>query len=63
MSGRKRDDQPGSEARRKQMIAALIIGAAMGIVLAVLTQFWAWIPAGVAMGLATGAIMKPPADQ
>lgn len=49
-------------ARRKQMIVALIIGAVMGVILGALTQFWLWVPAGLAMGLATGAIMKPPAE-
>ena len=42
------------------MIVALIMGAVVGLVLSLLTQFWLWLPAGLAMGLATGAIMKPP---
>lgn len=44
------------------MIVALVMGAVMGVILSVLTQFWWWLPAGLAMGLATGAIMKPPAE-
>ena len=38
------------------------MGAVVGLVLGALTQFWLWLPAGLAMGLATGAIMKPPAE-
>lgn len=49
-----------ARARRKQMIAAIIIGAAIGGLLWWLTTFWMWLPAGVSVGLATGAIMKPP---
>ncbi|MBK0420510.1 HPP family protein [Leucobacter sp. CSA2] len=61
-NGDNKQNEPTPEARRKQMIVALIIGAVMGIILSVLTQFWLWLPAGLAMGLATGAIMKPPAE-
>lgn len=53
-------DEGKARAKRTQMIAAIIIGAVVGGVLWWLTQFWMWMPAGVAMGLATGAIMKPP---
>lgn len=59
----KSDDQPSPEARRKQMIVALVMGLVMGLVISLLTQFWLWLPAGLAVGLATGAIMKPPADK
>ena len=55
-------EPPSPRARRKQIIVGLVIGAIMGIVLGALTQFWLWLPAGLAMGLATGAIMKPPSD-
>lgn len=51
------------EARRKQIIVGIVMGAIMGIVISALTQFWLWLPAGLALGLATGAIMKPPADR
>lgn len=61
-SGRKAAGEVSPGARRKQMIVALIIGAVMGVILGALTQFWLWVPAGLAMGLATGAIMKPPAE-
>lgn len=61
-NGKKDQNEPTPEARRKQMIVALVIGAVMGVILSVLTQFWLWLPAGLAMGLATGAIMKPPAE-
>ena len=57
------DEPPSPAARRKQIIIGLVMGAIMGIVLGALTQFWLWLPAGLAMGLATGAIMKPPSDQ
>lgn len=50
-------------ARRKQMIFALILGAVVGLVLSLLTEFWLWLPSGLVMGLATGAIMKPPGDE
>ncbi len=58
--GGKKGDQPSPEARRKQIIIGLVMGAVVGVVLSLLTQFWLWLPAGLAMGLATGAIMKPP---
>ncbi|MEJ6488341.1 HPP family protein [Leucobacter sp. USCH14] len=56
-------EPPSPRARRKQIIVGLVMGAIMGVVLGALTQFWLWLPAGLAMGLATGAIMKPPSDQ
>lgn len=49
-----------ARAQRKQMIAALVIGAAVGGLLWWLTTFWMWLPAGISVGLASGAIMKPP---
>lgn len=51
------------EARRKQIIVGIVMGAIMGIVISAISQFWLWLPAGLALGLATGAIMKPPADK
>lgn len=48
------------EARRKQILVGLVVGALVGVLLGFLTEFWLWLPAGLAMGLATGAIMKPP---
>ncbi|MGO2140893.1 MAG: HPP family protein [Leucobacter sp.] len=53
---------PTPEQRRKQIFLGLAVGAVMGLVLGFFTQFWLWLPAGLAMGLATGAIMKPPAN-
>lgn len=50
-------------ARRKQIIVGLVMGLIVGVILSALTTFWLWLPAGVAMGLATGAIMKPPAQK
>lgn len=46
--------------QQKQMLVAVILGLVMGVIIAWLAGFWMWIPAGVAVGLATGAIMKPP---
>ncbi len=40
----------------------LAVGAVVGVGISLLTQFWLWLPAGLALGLATGAIMKPPAE-
>lgn len=57
-----KQDEAAARARRKQIIVALVIGAVVGVVLSALTEFWLWLPAGLAMGLATGAIMKPPSD-
>ncbi|UOR00837.1 HPP family protein [Leucobacter allii] len=54
-------EQPTPQARRKQIIVGLVMGAVVGVVIGALTQFWLWVPAGLALGLATGAIMKPPA--
>lgn len=59
---KKPGDGPSPEARRKQMFVALAMGLVMGLVISLLTQFWLWLPAGLALGLATGAIMKPPSD-
>lgn len=53
---------PTPAARRKQIFVGLAMGAIVGVVLSLLTQFWLWLPAGLAMGLATGVIMKPPAE-
>jgi hypothetical protein len=49
-------------ARRKQLIVGVVMGAVMGVILGALTTFWLWLPAGIAFGLAVGAIMKPPSD-
>lgn len=49
-------------ARRKQVIVGVLIGGVVGLVLSILGQFWLWLPAGLAMGLATGFIMKPPSE-
>lgn len=54
--------QPSPEARRRQVFVGLAVGAVVGVALALLTEFWLWLPAGLALGLAVGAIMKPPAD-
>ena len=48
--------------QQKQMLVAVLLGLVMGVVIAWLAGFWMWIPAGVAVGLATGAIMKPPTN-
>ncbi len=56
-----KNKQPVSpEARRKQIIIGIIMGIIVGVVISLLTQFWLWLPAGIALGLASGAIMKPP---
>ncbi|MBC9953873.1 HPP family protein [Leucobacter sp. cx-42] len=62
-NGNNKKPEVSPEARRKQIIVALIMGAVMGLILSLLTQFWLWLPAGLAMGLATGAIMRPPAEE
>lgn len=56
----KREVDP--KARRKQIIVGIVMGVIVGGVIALLTQFWLYLPAGIALGLAVGAIMKPPAD-
>lgn len=50
------------KARRKQIIIGLVMGLVVGVVISALTAFWLWLPAGLALGLATGAIMKPPTE-
>ena len=55
-------DRPSPEARRKQVIVGIVVGAIVGIVISFFTQFWLWLPAGIALGLASGAIIKPPAE-
>jgi len=63
MSKNQNSKQPVSpQARRKQIILGLVVGAIVGTVLGALTQFWLWLPAGLAFGLAVGAIMKPPQE-
>ncbi len=57
---RKKKPEVSPEARRKQIIIGLVMGAVVGVVIGAITQFWLWLPAGLALGLATGAIMKPP---
>ncbi|GAB2569286.1 HPP family protein [Leucobacter ruminantium] len=59
-SRRSKGEEPDPAARRKQIFIGIAMGAVVGLVLSLLTQFWLWLPAGLAMGLATGAIMKPP---
>lgn len=60
-SQRKKAPEPVDPvARRKQIILGIVMGVIVGAVLGYLTEFWWWLPAGVAMGLATGAMMKPP---
>lgn len=61
--GGSRDERAGitPRARRTQIIIGIVMGLIVGAVLGWLTDFWWWLPAGVAFGLATGAIMKPPA--
>lgn len=51
------------EARRKQIIIGLVMGLVVGLVISYFTTFWYWLPAGLAFGLAVGAIMKPPPSQ
>ncbi len=53
---------PTPAAKRKQLIVALVMGTLMGVIISAITGFWYWLPAGIALGLATGVIMKPPAD-
>lgn len=61
------DDKKKSEVspkdRRKQIIIGLVMGLIVGVVISFLTEFWYWLPAGLAFGLAVGAIMKPPPSQ
>ncbi|MFT4231183.1 MAG: HPP family protein [Leucobacter sp.] len=56
------DGKPSPGARRKQIIVGLVMGAIVGVVIGAISQFWLWVPAGLAFGLAVGAIMKPPAE-
>jgi len=39
------------------------MGLIVGLVISYFTTFWYWLPAGLAFGLAVGAIMKPPPSQ
>lgn len=54
---------PSAAARRKQIIVGLVMGAIVGVVISAISQFWLWLPAGLALGLAVGVIMKPPSDE
>lgn len=57
---KKTPEEPTPEARRKQIYIGLAMGLLFGVIIGALTQFWYYVPAGLALGLATGAIMKPP---
>jgi len=57
---KQKPEPPSPEARRKQIFLGIAVGAVVGVGISLLTQFWLWLPAGLALGLATGAIMKPP---
>lgn len=50
------------QARRKQIIVGLVVGLIVGVVIAYLTQFWMWLAAGIILGLASGAILRPPQE-
>ena len=54
-NGDKKKQEVSPAARRKQII--------VGLVISYFTTFWYWLPAGLAFGLAVGAIMKPPPSQ
>ncbi len=58
----RKDDGVSPRARRKQIIVGLVMGLIMGLVISFFTEFWYWLPAGLALGLASGAIMRPPAE-
>ena len=64
-SGGSRDERNGVSpaARRKQIIVGVVMGVIVGVVISALTTFWWWLPAGISLGLATGAIMKPPPER
>lgn len=51
------------KARRKQVIVGVIMGAIMGLVISIISQFWLWLPAGIALGLASGVIINPPEEK
>lgn len=61
-SGDRGGERPSAAARRKQIIVGLVMGAIVGVVISAISQFWLWLPAGLALGLAVGAIMKPPSE-
>lgn len=59
---KRKDDEVSPQARRKQIIVGLVMGLIMGLVISFFTEFWYWLPAGLALGLASGAIIKPPTE-
>lgn len=61
-SGKSHSGGTSPAARRKQVIVGLIIGAIVGAVVSYFTEFWLWLPAGLALGLASGVMIKPPAE-
>ncbi|MDA3147507.1 HPP family protein [Leucobacter sp. UCMA 4100] len=52
-----------ARARKKQIIVGLVSGAVTGVIISALTQFWWWLPTGMILGLASGMLMKPPAQK
>lgn len=59
---KRKDDGVSPQARRKQIIIGLVMGLIMGLIISLISQFWLWLPAGLALGLASGAIIKPPTE-
>lgn len=59
---RDKGEEVSREARRKQIIVGIVMGVIVGVVISAFTTFWYWLPAGIAFGLAVGAIMKPPSQ-
>ncbi len=57
---RGKGEEISREARRKQIILGVVMGIIVGVVISAITTFWYWLPAGIAFGLAVGAVMKPP---
>jgi len=62
-NGDKKKQEVSPAARRKQIIVGLVMGLIGGLGISYFATFWYWLPAGLAFGLAVGAIMKPPPSQ
>jgi hypothetical protein len=56
------DREALSPARRKQLIVGMVVGLIIGLVISFVTGFWLWLPCGLIVGLASGALIKPPGE-
>lgn len=45
--------------RTIQVLAGVVIGAVVGLILSIITDYWLWLPLGAVNGLLVGAVTNP----